>query len=190
MQIEQAQREMRTRFAGGLYGQAVSGVLWLGSAFLAQLQGPRPAILLLVLGGFLIFPLTEALVRLRGGAPLSRDNALKQLGMQVAFVLPLSMPLLLPVAQFKLSLFYPAMMILLGAHYVPFVFLYGMRLFAVLAALLVGAGVVIAMLLPQAAFAAGAWYTGAVLLVCAAVGGALSRREQRAAVTPAYGAGA
>src|SRR5690606_18733640 len=96
MQIEQAQREMRTRFAGGLYGQAVSGVLWLGSAFLAQLQGPRPAILLLVLGGFLIFPLTEALVRLRGGAPLSRDNALKQLGMQVAFVLPLSMPLLLP----------------------------------------------------------------------------------------------
>ena len=173
MQIEQAQREMRTRFAGGLYGQAVSGVLWLGSAFLAQLQGPRPAILLLVLGGFLIFPLTEALVRLRGGAPLSRDNALKQLGMQVAFVLPLSMPLLLPVAQFKLSLF-----------------LYGMRLFAVLAALLVGAGVVIAMLLPQAAFAVGAWYTGAVLLVCAAVGGALSRRDQRAAVTPAYGAGA
>lgn len=190
MQIEQAQREMRSRFAGGLYGQAVSGVLWLVSASLAQWQGPKPAILALVLGGFLIFPLTEALARLRGAAPLSPGNALRGLGMQVAFVLPLSMPLLLPVAQFKLSLFYPAMMILLGAHYVPFVFLYGMRLFAVLAALLVGAGVSIAMLLPQAPFALGGWYAGVALLAFAAIGGALSHREQRATVAPAYGAGA
>ena len=37
------------------------------------------------------------------------------------------------------------MMILLGAHYLPFVFLYGMRMFAVLAAILVGGGILIAM---------------------------------------------
>ena len=59
--------------------------------------------------------------------------------MQVAFVLPLSMPLLLPVARYSLNLFYPALMVLLGAHYLPFVFLYGMRMFAVLTAALVGA---------------------------------------------------
>ena len=33
----------------------------------------------------------------------------------------------------------------LGAHYPPFVFLYGMRMFAVLAALLIGGGTLIAM---------------------------------------------
>jgi len=52
--------------------------------------------------------------------------------MQIAFVLPLSMPLLLPVSLYRLNWFFPAMMILLGAHYLPFVFLYGMRMFAVL----------------------------------------------------------
>jgi hypothetical protein len=190
MQIDQAQREMRTRFAGGQYGQAVSGVLWLVSAMLAQWHGPRPAILLLVLGGFFIFPLTEALVRLRGGAPLSAGNTLRQLGMQVAFVLPLSMPLLLPVGLYRIGLFFPALMILLGAHYLPFAFLYGMRMFAVLGALLVAAGVAIAMMLPQP-FSVGAWFTGIVLLVFAAIGGALVRREQRATPTvPAQRTGA
>jgi hypothetical protein len=64
--------------------------------------------------------------------------------MQVAFVLPCSMPLLLPVSRFDLNLFYPALMILLGAHYLPFVFLYGMRIFGVLAAFLLGGGITIA----------------------------------------------
>ena len=36
------------------------------------------------------------------------------------------------------------MMVLLGAHYIPFVFLYGMRMFAVMAALIVAGGLVIA----------------------------------------------
>jgi hypothetical protein len=43
--------------------------------------------------------------------------------MQVALVLPFSMPLLLPVGRYRLNWFYPATMILLGAHYIPFVFL-------------------------------------------------------------------
>jgi hypothetical protein len=53
--------------------------------------------------------------------------------MQVAFVLPASMPLLVPVGLYRLNWFYPAMTILLGAHYLPFVFLYEMRMFAALA---------------------------------------------------------
>jgi len=71
-------------------------------------------------------------------------NALRWLGMQVAFVLPLSMPLLLPVTRYSIGLFYPAMMILLGAHYLPFVFLYGMRVFAALAVFLLGGGLYLA----------------------------------------------
>ena len=44
MDIGDAQREMRTRFAGGFYGQLVSGVLWLVSASLATWSTPRAAI--------------------------------------------------------------------------------------------------------------------------------------------------
>jgi hypothetical protein len=49
--------------------------------------------------------------------------------MQAAFVLPLSMPLLLPVGLYRLHWFFPALMVLVGAHYLPFATLYGMRMF-------------------------------------------------------------
>jgi hypothetical protein len=98
--------------------------------------------------------------------------------MQVAFVLPLSMPLLLPVGLYRLNWFYPAMMVLLGAHYLPFVFLYGMRMFAALAAVVAGGGLVVAMYW-SGSFSVGAWYTGATLLLFAGVGGAIVRKEVR-----------
>jgi hypothetical protein len=68
-------------------------------------------------------------------------------------------------------------MILLGPHYLPFVFLYGMRMFAVLAAFLLGGGVIIVMYL-LSSFSVGAWYTGTVLLIFAVVGGSLARQER------------
>jgi hypothetical protein len=179
MNIVDAQRENRLRFSGGFYGQAVSGLIWLGSAGFASWGSPETATLILVVSGFFIFPITELLVRTVGTrSKLSSGNSLPQLGMQVAFVLPSSMPLLLPVSRFNLNLFYPALMILLGAHYLPFVFLYGMRLFAVLAAFLLGGGVIIAMYL-SSNFSIGAWYTGVVLLIVAVVGKLLVDKERK-----------
>jgi hypothetical protein len=180
MDIADAQREMRTRFVGGFYGQFVSGVLWLVSASLATWSTPRAAITTLVLGGFFIFPATELLLRVAGGSPLNAQNALRHLGMQVAFVLPSSMPLLLPVGLYRLNWFYPALMVLLGAHYIPFVFLYGMRMFAVTAAVVMGGGMVIAMYW-SSSFSVGAWYTGTMLVLFAGVGRTLIRREAREA---------
>jgi hypothetical protein len=179
MNIADAQREVRTRFVGGFYGQAVSGVFWLASAALATWGSPRSAITFLVISGFFIFPITELLIRTVGPREqLSRENSLPQLGMQVAFVLPASMLLLLPVGLYQLNWFYPALMILLGAHYLPFVFLYGMRMFAALAAALLGGGVIIALYL-SSSFGLGAWYTGIALLVFAGLGRALVQREMQ-----------
>ncbi|MGH8229255.1 MAG: DUF7010 family protein [Steroidobacteraceae bacterium] len=180
MNIGDAQREMRIRFSGGFYGQCVSGLLWLVSASLATWSTPRAAITTLVVGGFFIFPVTELLIRVSGRQnQLSVRNSLRHLGMQIAFVLPVTMPLLLPVGLYRLNWFYPAMMILLGAHYIPFVFLYGMRMFAVLASLVVGSGLVIA-LYGSSSFSAGAWYTGAMLALFAVVGRTIVLRETRA----------
>jgi hypothetical protein len=88
-------------------------------------------------------------------------------------------PLLLPVGLYRLNWFYPAMMILVGAHYLPFVFLYGMRLFAALAAVLVGGGTLIAMYFSDS-FSIGAWYTGTILLVFAELGRRIANHEYRA----------
>jgi hypothetical protein len=179
MTITEAQRELRTRFAGGFYGQLVSSVLWLVSASLATWAGPRAGITSVVVGGFFIFPITELLIRVAGERrALSAANSLRHLGMQVAFVLPLSMPLLVPVALYRLNWFYPALAVLVGAHYLPFVFLYGMPMFAVLSALLVGGGLVIA-LYWSSTFSTAAWYTGTTLLVFSGIGRALTVKELR-----------
>lgn len=179
MTITEAQREMRTRYVGGFFGQLVSGVLWLLSASLAVWSTPRVAITTLAVGGVFIFPTTELLIRMTGArASLSADNGLRQLGMQAAFVLPLSMPLLLPAGLYRLNWFYPAMTILVGAHYLPFVTLYGMRMFAALGGLLVGGGVLIAMY-ASSRFSTAAWFTGAALLIFAVVGRAIAQQERK-----------
>ena len=156
MQVADAQREIRQAYMGGFMGQLVSGLLWLASAAFATWSSPQSAIILIVLGGCFIFPLTRLGLTLIGHPNvITPGNPLNALGMQVAFVLPLSLPVVGAAALYRLDWFYPAFMIVLGAHYLPFVFLYGMRMFALLTALLVTGGVVLALYLPLT-FAAGA----------------------------------
>lgn len=177
MHVADAQREVRQVYRGGFMGQLVSGVLWLVSAAAATWATPRAGILLLVIGGFFIFPLTTLGLRLLGGPwKLSAENPLGGLGMQVAFVLPLSLPVVAGAAAHRLEWFYPAFMVVLGAHYVPFVFVYGMRLFAALAGVLIVLGLVLAH--HHRLFGGPAWITGAVLLAFAVLGLQAVRRER------------
>ena len=177
MLVRDAQREVRVVFVGGFWGQLVSSAIWLASAALATWSTPRAAIEELVVAGCFIFPVTQLLLRLSGGpASLSKGNPLHYLGMQVAFTLPFTMLLLVPVTAFRLNWFYPALMILLGAHYIPFIFLYGMRMFIPLSAILVGAGVVIALYF-SGSFSLGAWIAGATLFIFAWIGRASVQSE-------------
>jgi uncharacterized protein DUF7010 len=183
MQVADAQREVRHVFRGGFMGQMVSGLLWLGSAAAATYGTPRAGMLILVIGGFFIFPATMLGLRLLGGPwKLTPQNPLTGLGMQVAFVIPLCLPLVAAAAGHRLEWFYPAFMILVGAHYLPFVFLYGMRMFGVLSFALVGLGIALAHD-PSASFARPAWITGGLLLGFAVLGLALVRREQASDVS-------
>jgi hypothetical protein len=179
MHVEDAQRENRTVFIGGFWGQMVSSVIWLASAAVAFWVTPRAAIFTIVIAGFFIFPATQLMLRLAGGpTSVTKANPLHYLGMQIAFTLPLGMLLLIPVTEFRLNLFYPALMILLGAHYLPFVFLYGMRMFYALGATLVFGGVAIAHYY-SGSFSLGAWVGGAALFVFAWIGRATAQREAR-----------
>src|SRR6185437_15695814 len=66
-----------------------------------------------------------------------------------------------------LSWFYPACMIVVGTHYLPFIFLYGMRQFGALAGILISAGLVIGLYLPSSSFSFGGWLTAVTLLAFA-----------------------
>jgi hypothetical protein len=183
MQVQDAQRENRRVFVGTFWGQLVSSVIWLTAAALGSWSTPGASIRTVVIAGFFIFPLTLLMLRLSGGpTSLSKENPLGKLGMQIAFTLPITMLLLVPVCDFRLNLFYPALLALLGAHYLPFTFLYGMRMFIPLCIILVFSGVGIAFKFPDS-FCLGAWMGGLVQFVFAWIGRGVALRESRP-VTP------
>lgn len=178
MTIEQAQREMRSVFLNGGIGQMVSGALWLISAALGTLVSTQAGLVSLFLGGMLIFPLTQLSLKLSGRpASAAAGNPLNGLAKQVAFIVPLCLPVIYAAARYNVNWYYPAFLIVVGAHYLPFIFLYGIPQYAVLAGLMIVGGVALAMLAPTA-FVWGGWL-GGILLVAFAV--YLLRRAPEAA---------
>ena len=111
---------------------------------------------------------------LRAGSPM------KDLAMQVAFLVPLCLPIAFAAAQANPGWFYPAVSLIVGAHYLPFIFLYGLRHFAVLAVLLMGSGLAIG-LYASHSFALSAWVSGFLFLVFAVVLWTSQRGEEKGA---------
>ena len=180
MEIQDAQREVRSVYIGGFVGQLVSSVIWLIAAALGTWSTPKVSILFILIAGFFIFAFTQVLLRLSGRpASVSRENSFHSLGREVAFVLPLSMLLLYPVGLFRLNWFFPALLILLGAHYLPFATLYGMRMFLFLAGILIAAGTVIGLWFSRT-FSLGAWIGGVALFVFAWIGRSIAIGEATA----------
>lgn len=175
MDIADAQREVRTVSRGGFIGQLVGGTVWLLSAALSTWRSPAAGIVALLVGGVLIFPLTVLGLRVvYGRVSLSASNPMGQLGAQIACTI--NLPLVGAATLYRLDWFYPACLLAVGSHFVPFVFLYGMRMFAVMAAALVASGLVIGLYLPPS-FALGGWIGAGVLLLFAFLGRAVVEKE-------------
>lgn len=170
MEIQKAQSDVRTTFLGGFAGQLVSSAVWFASSAAATWYSLRAGIWTLVLVGFFIFPLTQLLLRsMKHAYSLPKGHPMNALGMQVAFTLPLTLPVVLAATLYHHRWFYPAFMIALGAHYLPFIFMYGMWQFGLLAAVLIASGMFIALCIPSA-LSLGGWLTAFVLLAFAFVG--------------------
>jgi uncharacterized protein DUF7010/uncharacterized protein DUF6609 len=178
MNIEDAQQEVRSVYVGGFPGAMVSGLIW---AIAAAIASPG----FLIVGGVFIFPLTQLALRLSGRpAALRNENPLRWLAMQIAFTIPLTIPLALVAYLHKYEWFFPAMLVIVGAHYLPFVFLYGMRVYALIAGVMVGSGLGIAMYAPRASFVLGGWIGAAIEITFGVAGLAFSVLARRSA-TPA-----
>jgi hypothetical protein len=163
MLISDAQRESRTVYVGGFIGQLVSALVWFASATVGTVVNPITGFWALALGGAMIFPLTQGLLRAAGRkGSLSPQNPLRYLAMQIAFTVPFVVPVAAAASLYQQGWFYPACMVIVGAHYLPFVFLYGMKTFALLAASLIGAGYAIGLKAPGQVVMGG-WVGGAIL---------------------------
>jgi hypothetical protein len=186
MTVADAQRDARSVFLRGSIGQIVSGVVWLTSAALGTWVGVREAVIALVAGGMFIYPLTQMALRLLGGpSALSRGNPLRPLAVQVAFIVPLTLPVVGGAALHNVNWFYPGCMIVVGAHYMPFMSMYGMWQYGVLAAALMAGGMLLGLMVPHE-FALGGWLGGAAMLLFGVAAGAIARRERLAPAPPEH----
>ena len=170
MNINESQREMRSAFLGGFAGQLVSGLIWLAASAFGTWLSPLAGMATLFFGSMGIFPLTQGVIRLMGRpGKVSLGNGLWALGSQVAFTVPLNFLLVGAAALYHENWFFPAAMIVIGAHYLPFITLYGMKMFGILAGLLVVLGAGLALYGPDI-FSLGGWLTAAFLIAFAFIG--------------------
>ena len=178
MFIKEAQREMRSAFLGGFVGQLIAGIIWAVSAAASTWVTPRLGMAALFFVSMLLFPFTQFTLKLIGRpATLSRENTLNQLGMQIAFTVPIGFILVGAATLYRENWFYPASMVVVGAHYLPFIFLYGMPQFGILAALLITSGVGIGLFVADI-FSLGGWISAVILIIFAFTGRGVILKEE------------
>ncbi len=179
MNILDAQREMRSAFLGGFGGQLISGLIWLAASAAATVGKPSQGMVILFFGSMFIFPLTQVVMRLLGRpGRVGPENKLWGLGSQVAFTVPINFLLVGAATLYREHWFFPAAMIVVGAHYLPVITLYGMKMFGVLAIVLIGLGTALAFS-DVTNFSIGGWITAVILIVFAFIGRQLTLQEAR-----------
>jgi hypothetical protein len=156
-----AQQDMRDAYLGGAPGMFVSGTAWSVAGLVCLWRSPQMAVWALYAGGVLIHPLSVLLTRLLGRS--GRHAPGNPLGM-LAFATTIWMILMLflayGIALWRIELFFPAMLFVIGGRYLTFATLFGRKLFWICGGLLAGAGYGLATL--HAAPVAGA-FTGAAI---------------------------
>ena len=162
MTIAEAQADVRRIYRGGYSGPLVSAIIWAAANTVYVLVSPGAAMVALFFGGMLIFPLSALILRATtGGGALPKGHPSSALAMQSAFTVPLGLLIAIALGSYAPELFFPASLIIVGAHYLVFMTLYGMKVFAVLGGALVVLGTVAIFWMPVIGAVSG--WLGAII---------------------------
>ncbi len=119
---------MRHAYLGGAPGLGASAVVWLLAGVLTVLRDPKAGMLALVIGGMSIHPLAVLACRLLGRPGAHRkENSLAPLALESTAILLLGVFLAFVLSGFRVELFFPVMLIVIGGRYLTFQTLYGWR---------------------------------------------------------------
>lgn len=159
LSVAAAQHDMRTAYLGGAPGLFVSGTVWAIAGLVCLWRSPQTALWALYAGGVLIHPLSVLLTRLLGrSGSHAPGNPFGALAMASTIWMILMLALAYGIARWRIDLFFPAMLFIIGGRYLTFATLYGGKLFWICGAALALAGYGLATLhaLPAAGAFAGA----------------------------------
>jgi hypothetical protein len=170
--------EFRRCHYGGAVYLAVEGLLWLLAATLGASGLVPTSMLLLLIGGMFIYPIATACSRLLKMPKPGNSNRLAILSTWIALTIPLGLPLVfMATSAGRENLFFPAFTVLVGAHWLPFAYVYSMRSFVAMAVVLVLVGILFGFVFPQF-FAACGFVAGGILLLFAIIHFVVVRSER------------
>ncbi|RLE19780.1 MAG: hypothetical protein DRJ65_19655 [Acidobacteria bacterium] len=165
---------------GGAVYLTVEGLLWLFSASLGATGRIPAAMLTLLIGGMLIHPIATACSRLLRLPTPDGSNQLPILNTWLALTIPLGLPLIfMATSSGREDLFFPAFAVLVGAHWLPFTYIYSMKSFLALASSLVLAGTLFAFVFTQSCSTCG-FVVGGIHFLFAIIHYSIIRREKEA----------
>ena len=165
--VQNAQRDMRVAYANGSTGLIASGLVWIIAGIVACYSMPIHAGLALFIGGMFIFPLSIVICKLmKCSGNHSKDNPLGSLALEVTFMMLVCLPIAYVVFTHTAEWFFPTMMLVIGARYLTFSTLYGLRTYWLCGGALIASGFALVAL--KAPFITGAFVGGGLELLFAA----------------------
>jgi hypothetical protein len=157
--------QFRRTYLGASPHTFYTAAVWLAGGLVGEFASRGLAIWVFILGATFTIPMGELLRKLmQAPNAMSPENKLGKLFMLSAFGIPLCYPLIYLACRGNLNFFFPAFSILVGAHYLIFIYGYGLNSFGLVAFLLVAIGSLSAIIYPQQ-FSLSAYGTAIVLIV-------------------------
>jgi hypothetical protein len=178
-----AQRDMRSGYLFGAPGMLASALAWAVASCVATWDSPQHGVWALFVGGVFIHPVGSLFARLLGArGKHTPGNPLASLAMATTIWMIMMLALAYGVSLWRIELFFPAMLFVIGGRYLCFATLYDTRLYWVCGAALALAGYWLAKL--QAPFALGGFTGAAIEAVFALMLFAMARRATGPATAP------
>lgn len=143
MEFAEAQRDMRRSYLNGGIGVLVSGVVWVVAGLITQNVSLQYGMAALFFGGMAIHPLSLLLEKLffKREKPVA-PNPLEMLALQTTPFLIIGLVIAYVVSGSHADWFFAIALMAVGARYLVFQTIYGMRHYVVLGALLIAFGFV------------------------------------------------
>ncbi len=159
-------KEIRHSYLGGFSILMVEGFFWILAGLLGNLISSKIGIVVIVVGGTFFYPLGQLVQFLLKRPKIRKENTLSALFTQIGLMIPFSFPLVFMLTRENVNLFFPALTIIVGIHFLPFVYAYKMKTYWALASLLVIGGSYFGFMMPDN-FDYCAYYTGGILILFA-----------------------
>jgi len=168
--------EIRHSYLGGFSILLVEGFIWILAGILWNFLSFKIGILVIIIGGTFFYPLGQLVQLILKRSKIRKENPLNLLFTQIGLIIPFSFPLIFLLTKENVNLFFPALTIIIGAHYLPFVYAYKLKIYWILASLLVIGGSFFGFMM-QDNFDYCAYYTGVMLFLFAILNRYLTKKE-------------